>query len=322
MLRVNPALRREEFMLIPVADAHCDFLYNMWQDGFEIDGHGEKQTITIPYLRKGGVVLQFFAVWVDHALRTPYLQQCLGMIDAYYRVLETFSETFTPLTAAFTPEDGRIATVLTIEGGEAIEGSLAVLRLLKRLGVAAMTLTWNHNNELAGAALRRGGKGLTQLGREVVNEMERIGVAMDIAHLSDEGIDDVLGCSSTPIFASHSNAREVLYSPRSLQDSHIREIARRGGVIGVNFYHKQLCEGKVANVEDIVRHIAHIADVGGISCCAIGSDFDGMNQYPEDIQNSGDFPRLIDALITAGFSVDEVKKIAYQNLRDYIIRFV
>ncbi len=309
-------------MLIPVADAHCDFLYNMWQDGFEIDTLSEKQTIYIPYLRKGGVALQFFAVWVDHALHTPYLQQCLGMIDAYYRVLDKFPDVFMPLTAAFTPEDGRIATVLTVEGGEAVEGSLAVLRMLKRLGVAAMTLTWNHNNELAGAAMRRGGKGLTPLGREVVDEMQRIGVAMDIAHLSDEGIDDVLARTSVPVFASHSNAREVLYSPRSLKDAHIREISRRGGVIGVNFYYKQLCEGTVAHVEDIARHISHIAEVGGVSCCAIGSDFDGMNQYPEDIQNSGDFPLLIEALFTAGFSEEEVRKIAYQNLRDYIIRFV
>ena len=309
-------------MLMPVADAHCDFLYNMWQDGFEIDTLSEHQTIYIPYLRQGGVALQFFAVWVDHSLRTPYLQQCLGMIDAYYSVLDRFPDVFTPLSPSFTPEDSRIATVLTIEGGEAIEGSLAVLRMLKRLGVAAMTLTWNHNNELAGAAVRRGGKGLTSLGREVVAEMERIGVAMDVAHLSDEGIDEVLLRTTSPVFASHSNARSVLYSPRSLHDAHIHEISRRGGVIGVNFYYKQLCEGNSAHVEDVVRHIAHIVEVGGVSCCAIGSDFDGMNQYPEDLRNSADFPRLLRALLNAGFSEDDVRKIAYQNLRDYIIKFV
>ncbi|HWR24462.1 MAG TPA: dipeptidase [Feifaniaceae bacterium] len=309
-------------MNIPVADAHCDFLYNMWQSGHSIDRLQDNQAIYLPHMREGGVALQFFAAWVDRSLHTPYLQQCMGMIDAYHRMLNDHAEDFTPLTPAFEPGNGKIATVLTIEGGEAIEGSLAVLRMLKKLGVCAMTLTWNFNNELSGAATARGNKGLTDLGREVVEEMGRIHMAVDVSHLSDAGIDDVLSLSKEPVFASHSNARSAYYSPRSLQDAHIRAIARQGGVIGVNFFHKQLSGRNSANIEDIVRQIMHIVKIGGVNCCAIGSDFDGMPFYPQDLKTSRDLPKLLAALGRAGFTGAEIAQIAYYNLHDYILRFV
>jgi len=309
-------------MNIPVADGHCDFLYGMWQSGYNIDTLRENQTIHLPYLKQGGVALQFFAAWVDSALKTPPLQQCLGMIDAYDRMLEKHGDIFVPFSRSFDPASGRIATVLTVEGGEAIEGSLAVLRVLKRLGVCAMTLTWNSNNELAGAAAAFGNKGLTSLGREAVEEMERIGIAVDVSHLSDAGIDDLLSSTSVPIFASHSNARAVYNCPRALKDAHIRGIADRGGVIGVNFFYKQLSPRDEAHIDDIVRHILHIVKIGGVGCCAIGSDFDGMTKYPEDLKNSAMMQSLLTALQDAGLSREDVERIAYKNLAEYILRFV
>ncbi len=309
-------------MNIPVADAHCDFLYNMWQCGHSIDLIQDNQAIYLPHMLEGGVALQFFAAWMDRSLRTPYLQQCMGMIDAYYRMLKEHPEDFEPLTPAFVPGNGKIATVLTIEGGEAIEGSLATLRVLKKLGVCAMTLTWNYNNELAGAATARGNRGLTSLGRDVVEEMGRIHMAVDVAHLSDAGIDDVLSFAKEPIFASHSNARSVYYSPRSLQDAHIRAISQQGGVVGVNFFHKQLSSRNSARIEDIVQQILHIVKIGGVRCCAIGSDFDGMPFYPQDLKTSRDLPALLIALGHAGLTGAEIAQIAYYNLHDYILRFV
>jgi len=308
-------------MQIPVADAHCDFLFNMWNSRHDIKTLSDNQVTYLPYLRQGGVALQFFAVWIDRTLRIPYLQQCLAMIDAYSRMLEE-NEAFTPLTNEFTPESGKIATVLTVEGGEAIEGSLAVLRVLKRLGVSAMTLTWNHNNELAGAAIKKNGKGLSTLGREVLKEMERIGIALDLSHLNDASIDDVLSNASRPVFASHSNARSVFFSDRALSDTHIRAVSEMSGVVGVNFFYKQLSSKDTAQISDIVKHIVHIAEIGGVDCCAIGSDFDGMTKYPYDIPNSSYFPALLQALLHEGFSEQDIRKIAYQNLYNYIIQFV
>lgn len=304
-----------------VADGHCDFLFGAVQYGYEIGKHKGGQSITLPRMQAGNVALQLFAAWIDTSFRTPPLQQCIAMIDAYHRMLEQ-NDCLVPLTRDFQPGNGKIATLLTVEGGEATEGSLAVLRVLYDLGVRAMMLTWNENNELAGAALAKGNKGLSSLGLEIIDEMNRIGMAIDVSHLSDRGIDDVLARSKQPIFASHSNARDVFSSPRSLTDTQIRAIAEQGGVIGVNFYHKQLTSKRLASIDNIVAHIAHIAKVGGVDCCAIGSDFDGMQVYPTDLRDSRDFPALFAALERAGFSSADVQKIAYDNLTSYLKKFV
>ncbi|MDL2217680.1 dipeptidase [Christensenellaceae bacterium OttesenSCG-928-M15] len=306
---------------IPVADAHCDFLYGMYELRFDIADPEKGQTIYLPYMKQGGVKLQFFAAWIDRSLKTPYLQQCLSMIDCYERMLEAHPDAFEKLTKAYSPTGDKIATVLTVEGGEAIEGSLAALRTLKRLGVSAMTLTWNHHNELAYAAMKRGAKGLTSLGKEAVAEMNRIGIALDVSHLSDGGIDDALLISKAPIFASHSNARAVYDTPRALCDDHIRAIKKQGGVIGVNFFHKQLCDGD-ASIRDIVRHMMHVIKIGGIECCCIGSDFDGMTQYPRDLQNCSYLQDLLGALRAEGLGEEDLYKIAYGNLYDYIVQFI
>lgn len=307
--------------MFPVADGHCDYLYGAVQSGYDLNNPKREQSINLPDLTAGGVALQFFACWIDTALHTPPLHQCIAMIDAYERMLEE-NPRLTRFTRDFTPESGKIATLLAVEGGEAVDGSLAVLRVLYRLGVRAMTLTWNENNELSGAAMGKGNKGLSTIGKEIVDEMCRLGIAIDVSHLSDRGIEQILDRTTKPIFASHSNARSVCNHPRALSDELIRKIADQGGTVGVNFYYQQLSKNPNASIADIVLHIAHIAEVGGVGCCAIGSDFDGMQQYPNDLHTSRDFPALLDALSKAGFRDDEIYRIAYQNLHDYIIRFV
>ena len=308
-------------MIFPVADGHCDYLYGAVQSGYRLDSQKRNQVVNLAGLQAGHVALQFFACWTDTSLHTPPLHQCLSMIDAYDRMLEEHPE-LTPFTRGFTPESGKIATVLTVEGGEAVDRSLAMLRMLHRMGVRAMTLTWNENNELAGAAMDRGNKGLTPIGRDIIDEMCRINMAIDVSHLSDRGIDEILSRTTRPIFASHSNARSVCDSPRALKDEHIRAIAAQGGVMGVNFYYEQLTGRGKACIDDVVRHICHMAEVGGVNCCAIGSDFDGMQTYPTDLRSGRDLPALLAALSKAGFSDEELYRIAYKNLSSYIAQFV
>ncbi len=308
-------------MVFPVADGHCDFLYGMTRYGYELGGKKRNQVTSLADLTAGSVRLQLFACWVDTQLRTPPMHQCIAMIDAYERMLAAHPQ-LTRLTSDFRPESGRIATVLTMEGGEAIDGSPAALRVFKRLGVSAMTLTWNESNELSGAATVNQKRGLTALGKDVVDEMCRIGIAVDVSHLSDRGIDDVLSRATRPIFASHSNARAVHDSPRALSDDHIRAIAKQHGVIGVNFYYQQLTNKRTARITDIVRHIKHIVRVGGEDCCAIGSDFDGMQQYPADLGSARDFPALSEALLAEGLTERQVHKIFWENLHRYIVQFV
>ncbi|MCR5689348.1 MAG: dipeptidase, partial [Clostridiales bacterium] len=152
-------------------------------------------------------------------------------------------------------------------------------------------------------------------------EMCRVGIAVDVAHLNDAGIDDVLGIANRPVFASHSNARAVTPHPRCLMDEHIKAIAKQGGVIGVNFYYKQLTGNKSAVVEDVIRHIDHIAAVGGIGCTAIGSDFDGMGLYIEGLETSAGLPLIAERLLRLNYSEADVRRIMFDNLYGYILEF-
>lgn len=305
----------------PAADAHCDFLYGMSFHDYDINT--EKQHIQLEKMIQGNVKLQFFAAWVDMNLDINPLSQCLNMIDSYYRMLEG-NPVFTPFTKDFDPSGDKIGTVLTVEGGEAIERSPANLRILHKLGVRAMTLTWNYPNSLAYPATGKHAakKGLTDLGKEIIKEMNRIGIAVDVSHLNDAGIDDILGLSTRPIFASHSNARSVYSHPRCLKDEHIKAIAQQGGVIGVNFFYKQLTDRREATLNDVIRHVEHILNLCGPDCVAFGSDLDGMNLYPKGLSNSAGFTLIAEALHTIGLNDEDIYKVMYKNLADYISKFI
>ncbi|MBQ3552023.1 MAG: dipeptidase [Clostridia bacterium] len=307
-------------MLFPIADAHCDYLYNDVYNGYDISDPVKDQHISLASLKKGNVKLQFFAVWVDSRIKYPYLHQAMSMIDACHLIVDAYDE-LCWFDSDYNPESDKTAVVLTLEGGEAIEGSLTNLRNFYRLGARAMTFTWNHTNSLAQPAMRKNAKGLTELGKEVLYEMNEIGMAVDVSHLSDAGIDDCLALSTAPIFASHTNCRSIKAHARNMRDDHIREIGARGGVIGVNFYIPHLTDDAKPSVRQVVDHIEHIVELGGIGCPVLGSDFDGMNPTIRDLSTSADMQNITIELVRRGFNDDEVLRICYKNLRDYIARF-
>jgi len=298
------------------SDGHCDYLYGVVNRGYNFTRPIPGQAVSLERLKKGGVKLQVFAAWMDIDLKRSYLSQFMSMADAYESMLESTPE-LVKLTPDFDPTGDKIATVLAVEGGEAVEGQEDILRCLYRMGVRAMTLTWNNKNELASPALKKGKKGLTFLGREIVREMGRIGMAVDLSHLNDEGIDDVLA-EDVPVFASHSNARAVYDSPRSLCDAHIKEIARRGGTVGVNFYHKQLADTYRPGVHEVALHALHIAEVGGPECAAIGSDFDGMDRYPEGLSDPSGLPLLAAELKSMGMDEKSRSLLCGENLMRFM----
>ena len=312
--------KRNEAPLFPAADAHCDFLYGMIHSGYDLRRPTKRQAIRLDKLKEGGVKLQLFAAWVDMQLDVNPLNQVTGMIDAYYRMLSA-NEELTPLTKEFDPAGDRIAAVLTVEGGEAIEASLHNIAILHRLGVRAMTLTWNDENRLAYPAKGGSRRGLTRHGREAVREMCRVGVAVDLAHLNDAGIDDVLSIASRPAFASHSNSRFICDNPRCLTDEQIEAISKQGGVVGVNFFSKQLTERRSATITDVVRHIDRVASVGGTKAAAIGSDFDGMGTYIDGLDSSAGLPTIANELLKLNYSEEDVRRIMFDNLYNYILRF-
>jgi membrane dipeptidase len=155
-------------------------------------------------------------------------------------------------------------------------------------------------------------KGLTAFGREVVHEMNRLGMIIDVSHLSDKGFYDVAELSEAPFIASHSNSRSIKENSRNLTDEMIKLLAQKGGVTGINFFGSFLSNDNLSRVDDMVRHIKHIKSVGGIEVIALGTDFDGIEGELE-IKNIGEIGILLQGLEKGGFSQEEIDKISYKN---------
>lgn len=224
-----------------VIDTHADTLQRVLYGGVDLGDHLPDGHVDIPRLRQGGVDGQFFALWVDSIFAGPAaVKQTLRLIDAMNRVLEKHPDKIALARSADELEainkSGRIAALLGIEGGHAIDDDLRVLRVYYNLGVRYMTLTWSNANNWADSSREERHGGLTEFGKEVVREMNRLGMIVDISHVSDKTFYDVLKVATRPVIASHSSCRALAANPRNMTDDMIRALARNGGVIGINFY--------------------------------------------------------------------------------------
>ncbi len=220
---------------------------------------------------------------------------------------------------------GRISAVMTVEEGAVYEGKLENLYHLYDRGVRMSTLTWNFENELAYPNPKGQSpdmvNGLKKTGIEFVEEMERLGILVDISHLNDAGIWDVFDHVKGPVIASHSNARALCPQLRNLTDDMIRTIGEKGGVIGVNFFAGFLKRPELlltdkdyyASADDFVRHMQYLKNVGGIDCVGLGSDFDGISGTLE-VSNAGKMDILANAMSKGGFSMTEIEKIMGENV--------
>jgi membrane dipeptidase len=214
---------------------------------------------------------------------------------------------------------GKIAALIGIEGGHAIEDSLRMLREYYRLGVRYMTLTHTNSNSWAGSSglsdkpLEQPERGLTVFGKQVVAEMNRLGMMVDVSHVSDKTFWDALNSSSAPVFASHSSCRALCDVRRNMTDEMIAAMAKKGGVIQINFYCNFLTKNKTATLADVVAHIDHAVKVGGIDHVGIGSDFDGIPCAPIGLEDVSKFPNLTRALLEKGYSPGDIRKIYGAN---------
>lgn len=303
-----------------VVDAHCDTLLDITKGVRNLGESGKGGHIDIPRLRQGGVGLQVFDVWVEPSYRPGWATlRAIEMIDAFYQQLARY-----PFEIAFVTsgreidqarQTGRIAAMLWIEGGEPLGGSLAGLRTFYRLGVRGLSLTWNHRNELADGVEESGTRGgLTAFGRDVVRLMNELGMVVDVSHLSDAGFWEVMELSTTPVVASHSNAKTLCGHVRNLTDSQLQALARKGGVTGINFLPRFLVDGgEGVTLDDVVRHIDYIADQIGTSYIGLGSDFDGISRVPAGLEDVSCLPNLTMALIDRGYAESDVRKILGEN---------
>ena len=309
-------------------------------------------------LREGGLGGQFWSVYTPGEGSEGYAKTQLEQIELAWRMVARYPEAFrragTAAEIRAARRDGRIASMLGVEGGHAIENSMGVLRAYYDLGVRYMTLTHNTHTDWADAAAQRPARhhGLTPFGEQVVLEMNRLGMLVDLSHTSIETMDDALRVSRAPVIFSHSNAQAICNVPRNVPDDLLRRLHDNGGVIMVSFV-AGFADPEVAKVmqpaidefnrrakkvrsdaertklmEDIfdnlkvppssiasvADHIEHVRKVAGVEHIGIGSDFDGNDLWPQNLSDVSMYPNLFAELIRRGWSDADLKLVAGENL--------
>jgi membrane dipeptidase len=347
----------------PIVDGHNDLLWAArdlaaydW-DRLDVGVGGTPTHTDLPRLRAGGVGAQFWSVYVPARLTGDHaVSATLEQVDAAYALTERYADrlvlarTADDVEAAW--ESGRIASLMGAEGGHSINCSLGTLRRLHALGVQYLTLTHNANTPWADSATDTPvAGGLTAFGREVVGEMNRIGMMVDLSHVSADTMRDALAVAEAPPIFSHSSARAVTDSPRNAPDDVLELLRDRGGVCMVTFVPKfvnQACadwhrtaveaaaaEGiaeaddarfspwyaahrrahpePVADLSDVVAHCEHVREVAGIDHVGLGGDYDGVEVLPTGLEDVTGYPALLGALAERGWSADDLARLTCRN---------
>ena len=313
-----------------VVDTHCDTLKcllpeftrprdTMWDDRSDI-GMGARSNlghVDVPRLLEGGVTCQVFAVSSERS-RTPThpLRTALEMIDRFYRECES-CDSLTPVTSSDEALDakrrGMVAGLLSIEGADVIEGRVEMLSIFHKLGVRMVGLVHSLRNQLAdGVTDRRTGGGLSELGAQALEELNSLGMIIDLSHINDEGFWDILDQTKHPVIASHSNSRAVCSHPRNMTDEMIVALSENGGVMGMNFA-PSFVHPEHATLQGVVDHIDHIIDLVGPDHVGLGSDFDGIPSTPVGLEDATKMPSITEELQRRGYSEVDIKKILGGN---------
>ena len=357
---------REILRTTPLIDGHNDLPWAL-REGYANDVHAVDLTqnlaastklhTDIPRLRAGGVGGQFWSVYVPADL-TPLqaVEETFEQIDTAKRIVAAHPETFGLATTADEVEavfaSGRIASLIGMEGGYSIDGSLALLREFYDAGARYMTLTHSKTTRWADSATdapKWGG--LNAFGEEVVKEMNRIGMMVDLSHVSEETMLDAIRVSEAPVIFSHSSARAITDVPRNVPDNVLRLMPENGGIVMVTFVpgfvnaaqgewiKAAMAEAErlgvpadaqnpdprllawaeahprpKATIQDIVAHIQHVRDVAGIDHVGLGGDFDGVESLPEGVTGVDAYPTILAALMEAGWTEADIRKLAGENL--------
>ncbi len=303
-----------------VIDGHCDSIGDQLEGKRWLGERSEEGHVDLPRLQEGGVDVQFFACYVP----VPYqrhaaVTHAMARLDQLLLLEEKQPQDFMLIRQA---EDvlkakaaGKIGGIAGLEGAEALDGEIGLLRQYYRLGVRNLGLAWNYRNAACdGVAERRTGGGLTEFGVQVVEQCNELGILIDVSHLSPAGVDDVLSITQHPVIASHSNAAALCDHPRNLTDAQLEAIAASGGVVGVTFVNSFLRKDnpEEASLDDVIAHIEHMVRVMGEDHVGLGSDFDGCTP-PKDLADVTRYPAITQALLERGFSETAVRKILGGN---------
>lgn len=299
-------------------DLHCDTLTRRYdkndpmKDTLNIDTN----VIDIARIPSSRLYGQFFAVFVPDSYRGKSAEEFFNTnAQSFIRQCQKFEHltarcrNYEEIVSAY--EEGKSAAVLTIEGAAAFGGNLENVEKARELGVCACTMTWNGENELASG--NNTSVGLKPFGKDCIREMERNNIIVDVSHLNDNSLYDVLKFAKRPVIATHSNARSITKHLRNLKDDQIKEIIDMKGLIGLNYCIDFLNDvPQNACLEDVYRHAEHILKLGGEDVLALGSDFDGCTVFPDldSLQKSFD---LGDFFLSKGIDKKIVEKIMGKN---------
>jgi len=269
--------------------------------------------------KKHNRFVQFFAAYVspDYYPNNAY-QRCMDIIKNFQIQTEKNKEhimqvkNYADIMEAVN--QNKVAAVLTIENGAALEGDITKLDEFYELGVRSIGLTWNGSNQIAsGVGGDNSGYGLTSFGMDVVKRMNELGMLVDVSHMNEASFWGVINASDAPIIASHSNAKKICSHQRNLTDEQFTALIKNGGVTGINLYPSFLSESGVADVNDILRHIEHFMSLGGENNVGIGADFDGIPNTPKDVQGVEYLGNIFEALLIRNYTEEQVRKIAGLN---------
>jgi len=303
-----------------VFDGHCDTILRIMNHKHSLVNRKSTGHLDIPRLKEGGINIQVFAVFIEDIYKqNNSLKRTLQLIDCFFNEIEKNQDKISLITNYSQIKEinkkKKIAAILSIEGGEALEGDLGILRVLYKLGVRLLTLTWNQRNQIAdGIGESRTGSGLTELGLKVIDEMNRLGMVIDVSHLSETGFWDVIKRSKAPIVASHSNCYALCPHPRNLKDNQIKALADKRGVIGVTFVPNFLTQEKrKTTIEDVVKHIDYLVERVGVDYVGLGSDFDGTRRLPLNLEGAEKIPNITIELVKRGYKEKDIKKILGGN---------
>ncbi|CAK7009947.1 MAG: hypothetical protein DELT_02038 [Desulfovibrio sp.] len=305
-------------------DLHCDTALKLFED-VSLNLRANDMCVDLDKLDAVNSMAQVFALFVDRETYAARSATCLAMLE---RLQKEVTANADRIAFAYSAADvlanaatGRKSAILAIEDGGSLEGEMENLHVFYEKGVRIITLTWNYPNEIGFPhGTEHGHKGLTPFGRDLVREMERLGVIPDVSHLSEGGFWDVAKTCRKPFMASHSNCRALADHTRNLDDAQIRALADTGGVMGICVVRKFLLPGDFrtlgerdeGRIEALVAHIKHAENVGGIDVLAIGTDFDGTLTNHE-LRQIDDLNKLEPLLRAAGYGDEKLEKIYWKN---------
>jgi membrane dipeptidase len=327
---------RQALALSPVIDGHNDWAWECRSNrGYSVDGleSGLESDTDIERLRAGGVGAQFWSVWVEDVVDgTRAVQSTLEQIDWVYRLAARYPDDLVIARSAAdvvaARETGRIASLLGAEGAHSLNDSPAVLRMLARLGVRYLTLTHTNNTSWADSATDEPRHdGLTERGIRYVAELNRLGVLLDLSHVSAATMHAALDATTAPVIFSHSSCRALSDHPRNVPDDVLARLAANGGVIMITFVPQFLSEefaawddggretdAPVVTIADVADHVEHARAVAGIRHIGLGGDFDGTDMFPVGLEGVDGYPALLEELADRGWSADELAALTGGNV--------